>query len=242
MRLAFYHCGTCGARYLGKDNDYNEHCGIDSSSKLFVAHKRCKETSLVTLGLRNDLEREPFCPRGFWSKGTEKNIPLSFWKERKNDPNLPIVHFHRCSQPEDHSGLHICTCDWEWKFTPVAGGAVGWSALDAATQLTSITTQQFFDDQPQADPNEIVDIEIDIDFPVTPTDDGIVAVFGTLDGGTDFDDTARMEFVIDSAVADPNQAGFQTFGIYQFRVGVRRSGTTDTLTNANMNHRQGSMS
>lgn len=119
--------------------------------------------------------------------------------------------------------------------------AVGWSVLDAATQLTNITTEQFFDDQPQADPNEVVDVEVDVNFPTTPTDNAIVSVYGSLDGGTDFDDTARMSFVIDNGI-DPNQRGFQTFGIYQYRVGVKRDGSTDTITSADMNHRQGSMS
>lgn len=119
--------------------------------------------------------------------------------------------------------------------------AVGWGALDSATQLTSITTEQFFDDEPQADPNEFVDVEIDVNFPASPTDDAIVAVYGTLDGGTDYDDTARLEFIIDNGT-DPNQKGFNTFGIYQYRVGVRRSGSTDTITSADMNHRIGTMS
>ena len=119
--------------------------------------------------------------------------------------------------------------------------AVGWGALQAATQLTTVTTEQFFDDQPQAAPNEFVDVEVDSNSSGS-TDDSEFNVYGSLDGGTDFDDTARFGGVIENSTTDPNQIGFNTFGIYQYRVGFKRSaGSTDTFT-GDMNHRIGTMS
>ena len=119
--------------------------------------------------------------------------------------------------------------------------AVGWSGVTSATQLTSITTEQFFTSVPQLDPNQICHVDIDIDFPTTPTDNAIVSVYGSLQGTPDYDDTPILQFTIDNGT-DPNKASFTIFGVYQFRVGVKRDGTTDTITSADMDHRIGTMS
>lgn len=120
--------------------------------------------------------------------------------------------------------------------------AVGWGTKTNATQLTSITTEQFFNQTPNPAPNEMVHCEVEADFPATPTDDAIVAVYGTLDDSTEnWDDTPLMEFTIDNGT-DPNKISWSMFGFYKFRVGVRRSGTTDTLTSADFSHRIGTMS
>ena len=36
---------------------------------------------------------------------------------------------------------------------------------------------------------------------------------------------------------DPNKTSFLISGVYKFRVDVRRSGSTDTITSADMAHR-----
>lgn len=112
---------------------------------------------------------------------------------------------------------------------------MAWSGETSSTQLTSITTEQIFSEKPQLNPRELAHVEIDINFPGTPVDDAIVAVYGSLDG-TNYDDTPFLEFVIDNG-ADPNQVSFQVIGVFQFQVGVRRSGTTDTITTADMKHK-----
>lgn len=117
---------------------------------------------------------------------------------------------------------------------------MAWGSETSATQLTNITTEQFFDEEPQLNPRELAHVEIEVDFPTSPTDDAIVAVYGSLDG-TNWDDTPLMEFTIDNGT-DPNQVSFVVMGIYQFRVGVRRSGTTDTLTSADMDYRKDGVS
>lgn len=114
-----------------------------------------------------------------------------------------------------------------------------WGADTAATQLTSITTEQFFDQTPTAGAqHEFFHVQIDVDFPASPTDNLIVAVYGTLDDATEnWDDTAFMEFEIDNGT-DPNAVSFNIAGLYRFRIGVRRSGTTDTITSADMSFRE----
>ena len=46
-----------------------------------------------------------------------------------------------------------------------------------------------------------------------------------------------MEFLLENAT-DPNRISFLVTGVYRFRVGVRRSGSTDTLTSADLNLRK----
>ena len=46
-----------------------------------------------------------------------------------------------------------------------------------------------------------------------------------------------MEFLIESTT-DPNRISFLVTGVYKFRVGVRRSGSTDTITSAGLSLRK----
>lgn len=115
---------------------------------------------------------------------------------------------------------------------------MAWGADTNATQLTSITTEQFFDVTPQLTPGELAHVQVSVDFPATPTDDAIIAVYTTLDDATEvWDVQPIMEFTLENG-DDPNRASFSVAGVYKFRVGVRRSGTTDTLTSADMSVRE----
>ena len=117
---------------------------------------------------------------------------------------------------------------------------MAWGAKTNATQLTSITTEQFFALLVTTTPRELIHCEIEVNFPVSPTDNAIVAVYGTLDA-ENWDDTPLMEFVIDKGT-DPNKISFQIMGVYKFRIGVRRDGTTDTLTSADFSFRRDNVS
>lgn len=115
---------------------------------------------------------------------------------------------------------------------------MAWGSDTTSTQLTSITTEQFFSQTPQFNPRELAHCQVDVNFPVSPTDNAIIAVYATLDTTTEnWDDTPILEFTIDNAL-DPNAVSFTVGpGIFKFRVGVRRDGTTDTITSADMSHR-----
>lgn len=112
---------------------------------------------------------------------------------------------------------------------------MAWTSETSATQLTSITTEQFFSTTPTLTPRELAHCKVKIDFPGTPTDHGVVSVYGSLDG-SNWDNTPLMQFTVDNGI-DPNQVSFVVMGIYQFRVGVKRSGSTDTLTSADFSYR-----
>lgn len=115
--------------------------------------------------------------------------------------------------------------------------AVAWGSKTASTQLTSITSEQFFSQTPQLAANEEAHVEVIANFPATPTDDALVSVYGTLDDSTeDWDDTPLFQFTI-SKDTDPNKVSFVVSSVYKFRVGIQRDGSTDTITDADMNHR-----
>ena len=68
--------------------------------------------------------------------------------------------------------------------------------------------------------------------------DAIVAVYTTLDDTSEvFDLIPMMEFLIENTT-DPNRISFLVTGVYKFRVGVRRSGSTDTITSADLSLRK----
>lgn len=111
---------------------------------------------------------------------------------------------------------------------------MAWSSITNATQLTSVTTEAFFSTLITLLPGELAHCQVDVNFPGTPTDDAIVAVYGTLDDTSEnWDDSPVMELTITND-QDPHAVSFLVEGLYKFRVGLRRSGTTDTLTSGDM--------
>ena len=53
---------------------------------------------------------------------------------------------------------------------------MAWGSDTAATQLTSITTEQFFNQVPTLNPRETAHVQVSVDFPSSPTDHLLVAV------------------------------------------------------------------
>lgn len=115
---------------------------------------------------------------------------------------------------------------------------MAWGSETNATQLTSITTEQFFSTLISLNPGETAVVQVSVDFPTTPTDDAIVGCYATLD------DTSEVWDVVPFYEArlrndnDPNRLTLAVRDVYKFRVGVRRSGSTDTLTSADLSYRK----
>jgi hypothetical protein len=115
---------------------------------------------------------------------------------------------------------------------------MAWGSKQTATQLTNITTEQFFDVVPQLNPRETAHCQVAVNFPGSPTDHALIAVYTTLDdSGEVWDVVPMMEFLLENTT-DPNGITFLVTGVYKFRVGVRRDGSTDTLTSAAMGIRK----
>ena len=119
---------------------------------------------------------------------------------------------------------------------------MAWGAKVNATQLTSITTEQFFDQAPTLTPGELLHCEVEYNPVPTPTDNLVVSIYGTLDAATEnWDDTPLFQLEIDNGI-DPNKVSFTLSGIYKFRIGVKRSGATDTITSADLSFRRDNVS
>lgn len=114
---------------------------------------------------------------------------------------------------------------------------MAWSAETTAPQLTAITTEQFFAPLVTLAPREVAHVQVAADFPAAPTDHAIIAVYATLDDTLEaWDATPLMQLTLDNAL-DPNRLSFLVAGVYKFRVGVKRSGTTDTIASADLSYR-----
>jgi hypothetical protein len=63
-------------------------------------------------------------------------------------------------------------------------------------------------------------------------------IYTTLDDAFEvWDLIPIMEFLLENTT-DPNRISFLVMGVYKFRVGVRRSGSTDTITSADLSLRK----
>lgn len=117
---------------------------------------------------------------------------------------------------------------------------MAWGSKVSATTLTSITTEQFFSfggsTKLSLNPGESMHVIVKANPQSTPTDHMIVAVYGTLDESSEqYSTTPFMEFTVDKGL-DPNYVDFIISGLKYFRIGVRRSGTTDTITDADCSY------
>ena len=119
--------------------------------------------------------------------------------------------------------------------------AVGWAAKDTSTQLTAITTVQYFDDTPTLDANEYAHVQVVGNSDGT-TDSLQVSVYSTLDpSGENWDTVPVYSFVLDCTSGADNDVSFIVRDVYKFRVGVVRVGSTDTFV-ADMGYRIATMS
>jgi hypothetical protein len=116
---------------------------------------------------------------------------------------------------------------------------MAWGSDTAATQLSSITTEQFFHQVPTLNPRETAHVQVSVDFPGSPTDHAIVAVYTTLDDSSEvFDVIPMMEFLIENTT-DPNRISFLVTGVYKFRVSLAADGRTRTPLHCTPNEARG---
>lgn len=109
-----------------------------------------------------------------------------------------------------------------------------WGTKQTATQLATITTEQFFAQVIALLPGEVAHVQIEANPPVTPTDHLAVSLYGTLDDAAyRWDDFPFQTFLISNTI-DPGARSVVVRDRYKFRVGVKRSGTTDTFATADM--------
>lgn len=104
-----------------------------------------------------------------------------------------------------------------------------WDAGATIMNAVAVTTGSFSSDVDlELNGYEGAHVTVEPDFPGSPTDDLEVYIQASLDG-TNYDDTALSSFIIDKDT-DPNQVSFIVRDVAHFRLFVKRSGSTDTIT------------
>lgn len=121
------------------------------------------------------------------------------------------------------------------------GGQNVYGEQIVAEQLTSITTEVTFQDLSgtqdlviDGNEDDAFHIQLEANFPTTPTDDIIFAFYSTTDDESEtWDNTPFMEVVLTND-NDPHVRSVIVSGVYKFKVTAQRSGSTDTITSADM--------
>ena len=104
-----------------------------------------------------------------------------------------------------------------------------WAAESTIMSAVSVTTGSASSDVDlETDGYEGAHVTVDADFPVTPTDNLVVEVQGSLDG-TNYDDTSLYKLEVANGI-DPNQVSFIIRDVAHFRLYCYRDGSTDTIT------------
>jgi hypothetical protein len=95
----------------------------------------------------------------------------------------------------------------------------------------SVAGTELYSDAVELNSDETAHIQIVADFPAGPTDDLEVRVYTTLDASTEtWDNTTFATAQTMDNGTDPNRFSITVTGIYKFRLGFVRSGSTDTIT------------
>jgi hypothetical protein len=106
---------------------------------------------------------------------------------------------------------------------------MSWSNKTQIETAASVAGTELYSSAVTLNPGELAHVEVEANPPATPTDDLLVRVYGTLDDSTEnWDDTPVYEFAIDKDT-DPNKVSFIISGLYKWRLGFIRDGTTDTI-------------
>lgn len=107
---------------------------------------------------------------------------------------------------------------------------MSWGSKNQIITSQSVSGTEVFSSAVTCNPGSEQHVEVEADFPASPTDNLLVRLYGTLDASSEnWDDTPIFEFSIDNGT-DPNKVSFQVSGLYKWRLGVVRDGSTDTIT------------
>lgn len=107
---------------------------------------------------------------------------------------------------------------------------MAWGAKTQIITAASVAGTETFSDYVSLNPGEVAHVQVSADFPAGLNDDLEVRVYGTLDDATETSDNQTNVIGLILNVNDPGIWSTIVSGFYKFRVGVVRSGSTDTIT------------
>ena len=106
---------------------------------------------------------------------------------------------------------------------------MAWGSKTQVMTSQSVVGTELFSSAVTLTPKNTVHFEVEANSNGT-TDNLTIAVYGTLDASTEnYDDVPIMTFDLDCTSGDDEKVSFVIEGLYKFRVGAVRNGSTDTL-------------
>jgi len=109
---------------------------------------------------------------------------------------------------------------------------MGWTDKTKCIDDQAVAGTEVFGDWVTLKSDESVHFQIKGDFGAGPTDDLLIRIYGTLDDSSEVSDTSPI--VAERTLAKETDPGLLSIGgltgYYKLRLGVIRSGSTDTIT------------
>lgn len=107
---------------------------------------------------------------------------------------------------------------------------MAWGSKTQIENAASVAGTELFSDKVSLDPGESSHCQV-IGNSNGTTDNLIISVYATLDASTEnYDTTPIYSFELDCTDGNDNDVSFIVQGVYAFRLGFVRSGSTDTIT------------
>jgi len=107
---------------------------------------------------------------------------------------------------------------------------MGWGTKETIGSAQAVAGTELFTSLVTLNPGELAHVQVVADSSGT-TDDLTIAVYGTLDSdGATMDAWPLFSFILDCGSGNPEEVSFVVSGIYGFKVGLVRTGSTDTIT------------
>lgn len=107
---------------------------------------------------------------------------------------------------------------------------MAWGSKTQIITAASVAGTETFSSWVSLLPGELAVVQVKADFPGSPTDNLKVTVYGTLDESSEVSDNQSAATTILMNTQDPAYRSFPISGMRKFRIGVVRTGTTDTIT------------
>ena len=107
---------------------------------------------------------------------------------------------------------------------------MAWGGKTNIESSTTVTSAEVYSDAVTMNPGELAHAEVEADFPASPTDELTVKLYGTLDDSSENWDKTPLWSQNIANSPDPNKISFVVSGLYKWRLGFERDGSTDSIT------------
>lgn len=107
---------------------------------------------------------------------------------------------------------------------------MGWGSKSQIASSLSVAGTELFSSAVSLNPKELSHVQV-IGNSNGTTDSLVISVYTTLDDSSENWDTVPiMQFTLDCTDGNDNDISFDVEGVYKYRIGFVRDGSTDTIT------------